>query len=246
MAFGRPKKAQLRLIEDGPLEYRGAQGSEKDAVLTDTTGESIELTGGERLCRCGGSTMKPYCDGTHMANGYSSARVRHVVPSARADFTAGVLTVHDVRGVCGHAGRCTSGLPEVFVRGGKPWVRPDAAAIEAVVRAVRDCPSGALAYSVDGEYFGDWGGDPAIVTDPVGPYEVAGGVELLGAEFASTVSTDHYTLCRCGGSKNKPFCDGAHWHNGFSESGGDFEGGAAAMRGPGEAEMGDHGGPVGD
>lgn len=243
MAFGKPKKAQFRLIDDGPLEYRGAQGSEKDAVLTDASGETIELTGGERLCRCGGSTMKPYCDGTHGSNGFSSARVRHVVPSARADYGSGVLTVHDVRGVCAHVGCCTHGLPDVFVQGGKPWVHPDAGAIEDVVRTVRECPSGALTYSVDGEYFGDWGGDPAIKSDAGGPYEVSGGIELAGAEFASTVPTDHYTLCRCGGSKNKPFCDGAHWHNGFSESEAQYAGGEASMRGRSESEMGDHGGP---
>lgn len=242
--FGKAKKAQLQAVEDGPLEYRGAQGSQKDAVLTDAAGQSMQLTGGERLCRCGGSSVKPFCDGAHSSNGYSSARARHVIPSARTDYDAGVFTIHDVRGVCAHVERCTKGLPEVFQQKAKPWVHADGAAIDAAVRIIRACPSGALTYSIGGEYYGDWEGDPKILADENGPYEVSGNIELPGVEFASTVPTDHFTLCRCGGSKNKPFCDGTHWHNGFKDPDGTFVGGSAALVADSEGETGDHGGPA--
>jgi hypothetical protein len=52
---------------------------------------------------------------------------------------------------------------------------------------------------------------------PIGA--VTGGVELPGIEFGEGASREHYTLCRCGASKNKPFCDGTHWHIGFEASG---------------------------
>ncbi|MBC5801127.1 MAG: CDGSH iron-sulfur domain-containing protein [Candidatus Eremiobacteraeota bacterium] len=50
-----------------------------------------------------------------------------------------------------------------------------------------------------------------------GPYRVTGGVALQEASWAQGASQEHYTLCRCGGSKNKPFCDGTHWTNDFHD-----------------------------
>jgi CDGSH-type Zn-finger protein len=50
-----------------------------------------------------------------------------------------------------------------------------------------------------------------------GPYAVSGGIELAGVSFGDGASQEHYTLCRCGASKNKPFCDGSHWDAGFKD-----------------------------
>jgi CDGSH-type Zn-finger protein len=51
-----------------------------------------------------------------------------------------------------------------------------------------------------------------------GPYAVTGGIEIVGhKERAEEVSEEHCTLCRCGSSKNKPFCDGTHWSIGFKD-----------------------------
>jgi CDGSH-type Zn-finger protein len=60
-----------------------------------------------------------------------------------------------------------------------------------------------------------------VLVRPGGPYEVVGGIGLqIGEdEWAEQVSREHYTLCRCGGSSNKPFCDGTHWKNGFADAG---------------------------
>jgi CDGSH-type Zn-finger protein len=52
---------------------------------------------------------------------------------------------------------------------------------------------------------------------PNGPYVVRGGAELDGAELLEGATTDHFALCRCGKSKNKPFCSGAHWEVQFDE-----------------------------
>ena len=49
-----------------------------------------------------------------------------------------------------------------------------------------------------------------------GPYDVTGSVEI-GEPRAEGASEEHYTLCRCGGSKNKPFCDGTHWSIKFTD-----------------------------
>ena len=49
-----------------------------------------------------------------------------------------------------------------------------------------------------------------------GPYAVMGGIQIDQAQNAGA-SSEHFTLCRCGGSKNKPLCDGTHWSIGFMD-----------------------------
>ena len=98
-----------------------------------------------------------------------------------------------------------------------PWSDPDAASRDDIIATVGRCPSGALSYSVDGVEHRDREGEPAIFVSPNGPYVVSGAPDLLDTVRAEGVSTEHFTLCRCGGSKNKPFCDGTHWHQGFTD-----------------------------
>jgi CDGSH-type Zn-finger protein len=50
-----------------------------------------------------------------------------------------------------------------------------------------------------------------------GPYAAVGRIKLVGQSMGEGASTEHYTLCRCGASKNKPFCDGRHGEIGFSD-----------------------------
>ena len=58
---------------------------------------------------------------------------------------------------------------------------------------------------------------PSITATRNGPYAVTGGIELIGVTFGDGASQEHYTLCRCGASKNKPFCDGSHWAVNFTD-----------------------------
>jgi CDGSH-type Zn-finger protein len=50
-----------------------------------------------------------------------------------------------------------------------------------------------------------------------GPYQITGGIELTDVKQGAGASPEHYTLCRCGASNNKPFCDGSHWDLGFRD-----------------------------
>lgn len=173
------------------------------------------------LCRCGGSKAKPYCDNSHKTNGFSSARLGGGDPDRRDDYEAPEVTIHDNRGICAHVGFCTDELPEVFNNKLKPWVNPDGASGERIIRQVRRCPSGALSYSKDGVEHRDQEREPGIYVSPNGPYFVSGGPELLDTEVDTSMgegaSREHYTLCRCGQSKNKPFCDGSHWYADFTD-----------------------------
>ncbi|RMH22953.1 MAG: hypothetical protein D6696_02155 [Acidobacteria bacterium] len=202
----------IKPLPDGPYLVKGLDH------LSNRKG-TIPCRDAVALCRCGGSAKKPFCDGTHARIGFSSAKLPDRVPDRRQSYAGRRITIHDNRGICAHAGHCTDGLPAVFRLRQEPWIDPDGATPEEIAATIRQCPSGALSYSIDGVERRDpeEPRPPAIFVAPNGPYAVTGGPELADCEFGDGASREHYTLCRCGGSKNKPFCDGSHWHNGFRD-----------------------------
>ncbi len=205
------ERPSIKPTPDGPYVVKNLQR------LSNRKG-AIEARATMALCRCGGSSNKPFCDGTHAKIGFSSAKLEGRVPDKREDYEAEKITIHDDRGICAHAGRCTDGLSSVFRLKQEPWIDPQGAPAEEISETIRKCPSGALSYTVDGVEHRDRGGAAAIFVSPNGPYVVASVAQLLDTPRGAGVSTEHYTLCRCGGSKNKPFCDGSHWHNNFSDN----------------------------
>ena len=178
---------------------------------------SVEAGETMALCRCGASNNKPFCDGTHRKIGFSSDKLEGRLEDKMAHYEGKKITIHDNRSACAHAGYCTDNLASVFRMKQEPWIDPDGADVEAIIEVVRSCPSGALGYSIDGESGERSAGEPSIHIAPDGPYEVTGDVELADTEWAEGVPRTRFTLCRCGGSKNKPFCDGTHWYIEFSD-----------------------------
>lgn len=207
--MARPK---ITPTENGPYLVEGIE-----AVLRYTDGKTYPIQGKAALCRCGGSRNKPFCDGSHAGNGFTSAKDPDRVADKLEDHEGKGITLHDNRGLCAHAGRCTDGLPAVFRLGTEPWIAADAADAETIASTIRQCPSGALSYSIGDKLYRDRGGDAALGLAPNGPYVLRGGVELADTEFNQGGTEDHMTLCRCGASKNKPFCSGAHWYVEFDE-----------------------------
>jgi CDGSH-type Zn-finger protein len=198
----------IELKPNGPYLARGLER------LANAKGERLETRPVTALCRCGGSANKPYCDGTHTKNGFSDAKLTEGKNNRRRDYVGRRITIHDNRAICSHAGYCTESLAAVFSSERKPWIDPDGATVEEIDAAVGKCPSGALSYSIDNVERSDPPRDPEITATENGPYAVTG-VELRGVEFGDGASLGHYTLCRCGASKNKPFCDGSHWDVNF-------------------------------
>jgi CDGSH-type Zn-finger protein len=184
--------------------------------LRSESGSAIPAKPVMSLCRCGGSKNKPFCDGTHKTNGFSGARLADGGADKQVSYKGKRITIHDNRSICAHAGHCTEGLDAVFKFGSEPAVDPDGASVAAIVEVIRKCPSGALSYTIDGVK-GNEARDPSITVAKDGPYMVAGGARLIGQAWAKGASTERYTLCRCGGSRNKPFCDGTHWDIGFRD-----------------------------
>lgn len=185
--------------------------------LSDGLGNRMETKPVMALCRCGGSGSKPFCDGTHQKNGFSGAKLADGSADQRVSYAGKRITIHYNRSICAHAGRCTDGLEAVFKYQSEPWIEPAGGTVEAIIQTIRQCPSGALSYTLDGGEGSDPEREPSITVTKDGSYAVVGGVQLLEQTWAEGASTEHYTLCRCGGSKNKPFCDGAHWSIGFKD-----------------------------
>jgi len=117
---------------------------------------------------------------------------------------------------CIHARFCVTGAPTVFLANVKgPWLHPDTVEMERVVEIAHACPSGAIQYRrKDGAH--DEAAPPVNLASirESGPYAFRGQLEIDGQPCGFRA-----TLCRCGASKNKPFCDGSHHEIGFSATG---------------------------
>jgi uncharacterized Fe-S cluster protein YjdI/CDGSH-type Zn-finger protein len=137
-----------------------------------------------------------------------------VVKDKRKNYVGKGITIHDNRKICSHAAECVNNLPSVFKLNARPWISPDAAETkEEIINTIKKCPSGALSYSIDGiEYRDQNETKPMITVSKGGPYHITGGIDLIGEDikWAEGSSKEHYVLCRCGASNNKPFCDGMH------------------------------------
>lgn len=117
---------------------------------------------------------------------------------------------------CIHARFCVTGAPNVFLANVQgPWIHPDAMEVERVVEIAHACPSGAIRYHrLDGVH--DETAPPVnlAAVREAGPYAFRGQLQIDGEPVGYRA-----TLCRCGASKNKPFCDGSHHDAGFSATG---------------------------
>ena len=204
----------IRIESEGPLLAINIED------LHDWLGQPLPTRPLTALCRCGASAMKPYCDGSH-ARGFDDAKDPARVEDRRDTYVGQQVTILDNRGTCQHSGFCTDRLSTVFRLRKDPFAAPSGGRMDEIIRAVRDCPSGALSYGIDGveartdvDYHGNR--SPSIEVSKDGPYRVTGAVALLDADGDPVVrnagaSMEHFTLCRCGHAQNKPFCTGMHW-----------------------------------
>jgi CDGSH-type Zn-finger protein len=210
-ADDRNARTSIRPEVDGPYIVRNLR------KLTNSKGEELAVRPIVALCRCGGSHIKPYCDGTHARNGFSSAKSTARAADRLDVYVGEAITVRDNRGTCCHFGNCTDHLPTVFHHEGEPFVTANGAGPDAIIDIVRACPSGALGYVKDDVAYEGEPREPEIYVAENASYYVRGGIELEGEPMNAGASREHYALCRCGHSKNKPFCDGTHWYVGFKD-----------------------------
>jgi CDGSH-type Zn-finger protein/uncharacterized Fe-S cluster protein YjdI len=200
---------QITPTPNGPLQADGIP------ALKTGRGETLPPAETHYLCRCGASTNKPFCDGSHTAAAFSDQR-RRGPARPPAEFIGKDLTVIDDLSLCAHAGACVEGAPDTFFtqEAGRRVSHPDGSPAAVVIAAIRRCPSGALLYQQGGTRVHEYFTATEIIVEKDGPYHVHR-APLAGA--AQPATSDHYTLCRCGASLNKPFCDGMHAKVHFSD-----------------------------
>ncbi len=218
----------IEIIPDGPylvqgsvpLKRRRTVRSEHDEPVAWETTAVLET--GERyaLCRCGQSSNKPFCDGTHASVGFDGTET---AASSTYDERVTVypgeqLLVRDDRSVCEHAGFCSNRLTNVWELAGAPSDADDVLRAQ-LITMIELCPSGALSYRLTPE--GDDLEpelDVEVGVSADGPLLLSGGIPVARADGRPFELRNRVTLCRCGASKNKPLCDGSHKVVGFTDA----------------------------
>jgi CDGSH-type Zn-finger protein len=164
------------------------------------------------LCRCGGSSNKPFCDGTHRSNGFDAPEPERHDRDPK-DYSGTGIVVRDDRSVCVHAGFCGMAATNVW----KMVRTSDQTDVRSqMIAMIERCPSGALSYalSADGD---DLEPDLPVQVSvtPDGPLWVSGRLSITDPSGEAITTRNRVTLCRCGTSARKPFCDGSHTAAGF-------------------------------
>ena len=219
-------RPSIRVRPNGPYVVRGSVPLSRTAQVETEFGEPVGWVPDEQLddadevyllCRCGRSGDKPFCDGSHRETGFDGEETADRTPivERRAEFPAGDGTISFDLETCEHAGYCGDRFTN--------WRRmareaADPAIRERLMQMVRLCPSGALEMQPDGD---GTQLEPAlpvgvgVVRD--GPLWVRGGIPVQAADGHTYEVRNRVTLCRCGESETKPFCDGTHKHVGFRD-----------------------------
>ena len=134
------------------------------------------------------------------------------------DYDKGELTVHWEPATCIHSEKCWRGLPEVFKPKEKPWIQVDNATVQSIMDQVDKCPSGALSYTRAGaNEKTEKSGTTEVEVSSGGPYVIKSNVEIVHTDGQREKRSKVTALCRCGASKNKPYCDGSHQKIDFSD-----------------------------
>lgn len=222
---------QVKVTTDGPYEVSGKVPLRLETIGTNVHKESLKWIPGKsfqpaeqpfHLCRCGHSKNKPFCDNTHRKikfEGTETAGHTNYIDDAEV-LEGPTMLLTDVQHLCAFARFCDPN--------GQVWNMvndTNHAAIKAqFIKQVGECPSGRLVAwdratqtPVEPEL------TPAIgiIEDPAkdisGPLWLQGGIEVLDAEGIPYEIRNRVTLCRCGASANKPFCDGSHAAIGFKD-----------------------------
>lgn len=133
-------------------------------------------------------------------------------------YTNGEITVVWKPNVCIHSTVCFKGLSGVFDPKVRPWINMDGAETQRITEQIDKCPSGALSYYRNADVPGDnktVQAESIVEVMPNGPLLVYGNLNVKDSS-GNTVQKNKVTaFCRCGGSGNKPYCDGTHTKIGF-------------------------------
>jgi CDGSH-type Zn-finger protein len=228
MSKAVPVTAKVEVTKDGPYLVSGGLPLQGEVIGTNREGDSVKWEAGAKfpdkasyaLCRCGHSASKPFCDGSHAKVGFDGTETASREPyEKQATLMEGpAMSLTDAEALCAFARFCD---PK-----GRVWNlvnrTDDPASRETFVQEACDCPSGRLVAwdnatgkPIEPKF------EPSVglIEDPEkncsGPIWLKGGVQVVAADGFKYEVRNRVTLCRCGASQNKPFCDGQHAAVGF-------------------------------
>jgi uncharacterized Fe-S cluster protein YjdI len=126
-------------------------------------------------------------------------------------YSNGEVTVVWQPDLCIHSAMCVRGLPQVFNTREKPWINIKGAGTDAIIQQVSKCPSGALSYFKNENQTNEVTEKETIIeVTKNGPIMVYGNLTVKHTDGTETKKNRVTAFCRCGGSSNKPYCDGTH------------------------------------
>ena len=220
------KNGPYLVYGDIPLVRKAAVVSEYGEPITWKKGEVIETSQPYELCRCGRSGNKPFCDNTHEKIGFDgteSADTR-ITAERRVTLAGGKqIVVKRDYSLCMEAGFCGNrfaNIPKMVADTADTRVR------SLVIAMIERCPSGSYTYSIEegeADIEPDLPQQIAVTTEMtddgpiIGPLWVTGDIPIERADGQPFETRNRVTLCRCGLSKTKPLCDGAHRALGIKE-----------------------------
>jgi len=220
---GTPMLPSIQIVMNGPLIVRGGIPLSVQTIGINSEGEAVKWIEGEHyplkmtytLCRCGKSKRSPFCDGTHSKCGFDGTETadRSPVLELSKTYEGPGMILTDAKCFCALARFCNphGGVWNMVKLSDDPEIRA------VFLQEVWDCPAGRLVA------WDKQTGEPVeppfepsvvLIEDPQkecsGPIWVRGGIPVIGADGTPYEVRNRVTLCRCGASQNKPFCDGRH------------------------------------
>lgn len=219
----------IKIVKDGPYLVLGNIPMAKQTIIVDAQGRSVKWEADDcfpikeqyALCSCGGSSNSPYCDGTHQKIGYDGTET-----ASQGDYLENPeviegpdLILTDAQKLCALARFChreEGGVWDLTEESDNPEYRASA------IQGAWDCPAGRLIAwdkktrkAIEPPYEPSIG----IIEDPAkkvsGPIWVRGGIPIESSDGSPYAVRNQVTLCRCGKSRNKPFCDASHVSVGY-------------------------------
>ncbi|MEP6754987.1 MAG: CDGSH iron-sulfur domain-containing protein [Chthonomonadales bacterium] len=223
MAMKENNGMKIEVTKDGPYIVTGGVPISEQWIVTNAEGDSLDYREGEKyptepqyaLCRCGHSGSKPFCDGTHKKIPFDGAETASNLPyEDQATVIEGPkMVLTDVQHLCAFARFCDpkGSVWNLVQQAYDPETR------KLVEHEAGHCPSGRLVV---------WDRTTGEAIEPIfepsigliedtekkvrGPIWARGGIPIISADGETYEVRNRVTLCRCGKSGNKPFCDGSH------------------------------------
>ncbi|MCX6671756.1 MAG: CDGSH iron-sulfur domain-containing protein [Euryarchaeota archaeon] len=217
-------KYSIKVSKNGPYLVSSGVPLHEKIIKYDSKWDTCEWQDGKTyprqetyaLCRCGQSHNKPFCDGTHLKAKFDGTETAsHTIYRDQAVLIDGPgLKLTDAKILCASARFChrAGGIWNIIHTSNNPGDK------KIAIEEAADCPSGRLVvYDKETEKSLEPTLEPsiALIEDPSmnisGPLWIRGGIPITSSDDTSYEIRNRGTLCRCGKSHNKPFCDSSHW-----------------------------------